>query len=177
VLDEYNAVWHQRLPFYDESSLLLPLQRFLNSLLYRRGSTLPLEDPLDPSALKTLYYRALPDGPGHARRVEPRQAPAMTVDKAFYDVQAIVEQASPGLVSVTLYCNNKEFSELEFGDQLFAVVAREILDRRSELQRYRCYITDLDLSGVLSDQRGQTILYLRYKARLEKSLNEAMDMA
>jgi adenylate cyclase class 1 len=177
VLDEYNALWHQRLPFYDESSLLLPLQRFLNSLMYRRGATTSLQDSLDPSSLQTLYYRVLPDGPGHARRIEQRQAPAMIVDRAFYDVQAIVEQASPGQVSVTLYCNNKEFSELEFGEQLFAVVAREILDQRSEPQRYRCYITDLDLSGVLSDQRRQTILFLRYKARLEKSLNEAMDQA
>jgi adenylate cyclase class 1 len=177
VLDEYNAVWHQRLPFYDESSLLLPLQRFLSSLMYRRGTTLPLENPLDPPSLETLYYRVLPDGSGRGRRIEQRQAPAMTADRAFYDVQAIVEQASPGLVSVTLYCNNKEFSELEFGEQLFAVVVREILDRRSEPQRYRCYITDLDLSGVLSDQRGQTILFLRYKAQLEKSLNEAMDQA
>jgi adenylate cyclase class 1 len=177
VLDEHNAVWHQTSPFYDESSLLLPLQRFLHSLMYRRGATLPLQDPLEPSSLETLYYRVLPDGAGRARRVEQRPPPTLALDKAFYDVQAIVEEASPGLVSVTLFCNNKEFSELEFGEQLFAVVAREILDRRREPQRYRCYITDLDLSGVLSDQRGQTILFLRYKAQLEKSLNEAMDQA
>jgi adenylate cyclase class 1 len=145
--------------------------------MYRRGTTLPLENPLDPPSLETLYYRVLPDGSGRGRRIEQRQAPAVTADRAFYDVQAIVEQASPGQVSVTLYCNSKEFSELEFGEQLFAVVVREILDRRSEPERYRCYITDLDLSGVLSDQRGQTILFLRYKAQLEKSLNEAMDQA
>lgn len=177
ILDECNAVWHQRLPFYDESSLLLPLQRFLDSLMYRRGAMLPLEDPLDIPSLPTLYYRILPDGAGRARRTEQRQAPVLKVDKAFYDVQAIVEQASSGLVSVTLYCNNKEFSELEFGEHLFAVVVQEILERRSEAERYRCYITDLDLSGLLSEQRGQTILFLRYKARLEKSLNEAMEQA
>ncbi|WP_268798925.1 class I adenylate cyclase [Pseudomonas huanghezhanensis] len=175
VLDEHNAVWHQHLPYYDESSLLLPLQRFLNSLMYRRGATLHLENPLEPSALEILYYRLTPEGAGRARHVERRQAPALTVDRAFYDVQAIVEEASPGQVSVTLYCNNKEFSELEFGEQLFDVVAREILDRRTEPARYRCYITDLDLSGLLSEKRGQTILFLRYKAQLEKSLNEAMD--
>jgi len=92
-------------------------------------------------------------------------------------VQAIVEQASPGQVSVTLYCDNNEFSELEHGDQLFSVVARQILERRTEPERYRCYITDLDLSGLLDDTRGQTILYLRYKAQLEKSLNDAMAQA
>ncbi|MET0906559.1 MAG: hypothetical protein ABWY10_10790, partial [Tardiphaga sp.] len=60
-------------------------------------------------------------------------------------------------------------------DQLFSVVARRILDQRREPQRYRCYITDLDLSGILGDARGQTILFLRYKAELEQSLNAAMD--
>jgi adenylate cyclase class 1 len=75
---------------------------------------------------------------------------------------------------VTLYCNNDEFSELEYGDQLFGVVARQILDQRQEAQRYRCYITDLDLSGLSGDAGSQTILYLRYKTELERSLNDAM---
>jgi len=54
-------------------------------------------------------------------------------------------------------------------------VARRILEQRREAQRYRCYITDLDLSGILGDTHGQTILFLRYKAQLEDSLNAAMD--
>ncbi|MDB6143769.1 MAG: CyaA protein [Pseudomonas sp.] len=177
VLDEHNALWHQRLPYHDETSLLLPLQRFFQSLVYRRGALLPLDNPLEPSALETLYYQITPNGPGRARRIEPRNAPATPVDKPFYDVQAIIEEAAPGQVSVTLYCNHREFSELEYGEQLFAVVAQQILEQRSEPQRYRCYITDLDLSGMLGDVRGQSILFLRYKADLEKKLNSAMELA
>ncbi|MDB5979810.1 MAG: CyaA protein [Pseudomonas sp.] len=177
VLDEHNALWHQRLPYHDETSLLLPLQRFFQSLVYRRGALLPLDNPLEPSALETLYYQITPNGPGRARRIEPRAAPATPVDKPFYDVQAIIEEAAPGQVSVTLYCNHREFSELEYGEQLFTVVAQQILQQRSEPQRYRCYITDLDLSGLLGDARGQSILFLRYKADLEKKLNNAMDLA
>ncbi|WP_397450546.1 class I adenylate cyclase [Pseudomonas sp. NA-150] len=175
VLDEHNALWHQRLPYHDETSLLLPLQRFFQSLVYRRGALLPLDNPLQPVALETLYYQVLPNGPSRARRIEARAAPATPVDKPFYDVQAIIEQAAPGQVSVTLYCNHREFSELEYGEQLFTVVAKQILEQRSEAQRYRCYITDLDLSGLLGDARGQSILFLRYKADLEKALNSAMD--
>jgi adenylate cyclase class 1 len=177
VLDEHNALWHQRLPYHDEPSLLMPLQRFLQSLMFRRGALLPLDNPLEPHNLETLYYRVTPEGAGRARRVEQRLAPVMATDKPFYDVQAIVEEASPGQVNVTLYCDGMEFSELEFGEQLFSVVARQILDQRREPQRYRCYITDLDLSGILADTRGQTILFLRYKAELEKSLNDAMGEA
>jgi adenylate cyclase class 1 len=176
VLDEHNALWHQRLPYHDESSLLLPLQRFFQSLVYRRGALLPLENPLKPPSLESLYYQILPSGPGRGRRIESRSVPT-AVDKPFYDVQAIVQALSSGQVSVTLYCNNREFSELEYGDQLFSAVAGQILAKRQEPHRYRCYITDLDLSGLLGDNHGQSILYLRYKAGLEKSLNEAMDKA
>ncbi|WP_296260824.1 MULTISPECIES: class I adenylate cyclase [unclassified Pseudomonas] len=177
VLDEHNALWHHHLPYHDESSLLMPMQRFLQSLMYRRGALLPLDNPLDPQALDTLYYRVTPDGAARARRIEQRLGPVMPTDKPFYDVQAIVEEASPGQVSVTLYCDGREFSELELGEQLYSVVARQLLDQRSEPRCYRCYITDLDLSGILADRRGQTILFLRYKAELEKALNEALDEA
>ncbi|MDY7567083.1 class I adenylate cyclase [Pseudomonas sp. RTC3] len=177
VLDEHNALWHKRLPYHDESSLLVPLQRFFQSLVYRRGALLPLDNPLKPSSLETLYYQVLPTGAGRARRVEPRVTPAIPLEKPFYDVQAIIDEAAPGQVNVTLYCNHREFSELEYGEQLFAVVAQQILEQRSETERYRCYITDLDLSGLLGDVCGQSILFLRYKADLERALNSAMDAA
>ncbi|MHC8384753.1 class I adenylate cyclase [Pseudomonas sp. LB3P14] len=174
VLDELNALWQQRLPYHDEQSLLVPLQRFLQSLQYRRDAVLPM-DIAQPLSLDTLYYQLLPSGPVRARRVEARPAPQTPVNKPFYDVQAIVGKAAPGQVQVTLYCNQREFSELEHGDQLFSVVAREIVEQRRETERYRCYITDLDLSGLLGDGQNSSNLYLRYKADLERALNEALE--
>ncbi|WP_223490463.1 class I adenylate cyclase [Pseudomonas sp. A-RE-19] len=174
VLDEFNALWQQRLPYHDEQSLLVPLQRFLQSIQYRRDALLPM-DTAQPLSLDTLYYQLLPSGPARARRVEARPAPQTPVNKPFYDVQAIVGKAAPGQVQVTLYCNQREFSELEHGDQLFSVVAREIVEQRRETERYRCYITDLDLSGLLGDGQSSSNLYLRYKADLERALNEALE--
>src|SRR5476649_2883161 len=43
VLDEFNALWQQRLPFHDEQSLLAPLQRFLQSIIYRREALAPMD--------------------------------------------------------------------------------------------------------------------------------------
>ncbi|AKJ96969.1 MULTISPECIES: class I adenylate cyclase [Pseudomonas] len=173
VLDELNALWQQRLPYHDEHSLLVPLQRFLQSVLYRRDALLPIE-AAQPLPLETLYYQLLPSGPGRARRIESRQAPQTPQNKPFYDVQAIIGKATHGQVHVTLYCDQQEFSELEHGDQLFRVVAREIVEQRREAQRYRCYITDLDLSGLVGDGACSSNLYLRYKADLERALNEAL---
>ncbi|NNA91080.1 class I adenylate cyclase [Pseudomonas gessardii] len=175
VLDEFNALWQQRLPFHDEQSLLAPLQRFLQSIIYRRDALSPL-DPQQPlGAVQTLYYQLLPSAGGRARRVEPRPAPQVPANKPFYDVQAIIGKGAPGQVGITLYCNQREFCELEFGDQLFAVVAQEIVGQRRETERYRCYITDLDLSGLLGDVQGPSNLYLRYKAELEQALNQALN--
>ena len=174
VLDEFNSLWQQRLPFHDEQSLLVPLQRFLQSIIYRRDALSPLDPQQPMSAVQTLYYQLLPSGSGRARGVEPRPAPLTPANKPFYDVQAIIGKAAPGQVSITLYCNQREFSELEFGDQLFTVVAQEIVGQRREPERYRCYITDLDLSGLLGDVQSPSNLYLRYKAELELSLNEAL---
>jgi adenylate cyclase class 1 len=174
VLDEFNALWQQRLPFHDEQSLLVPLQRFLQSVLYRRDALLPM-DGAQPLPLEILYYQLLPSGSGRARRVESRQSPQTPVNKSFYDVQAIIGKAAHGQVHVTLYCDQREFSELEHGDQLFRVVAREIVGQRREAERYRCYITDLDLSGLVGDSACSSNLFLRYKADLERALNEALN--
>ena len=92
-------------------------------------------------------------------------------------MQAIIQAGVEDALQVTLYCNQKEFSELEYGDQLYAVVAREIVGQRRDAQRYRCYITDLDLSDLLAEGQGSSILYLRYKQELERVLNQALEAA
>lgn len=177
VLDEHNALWRQRLPFRDEHSLLIPLQRFLQSVLYRRNALLPLDAPQPPAALEVFYYEILPALPHKARHLERRAPPQAPVSHPFYDVQAIVEPAEQGRVHVTLYCNHREFSELEYAADLFAAVARHILAQRRASERYPCYITDLDLSGILGDGQAQTIHYLRYKSELETALNNALQNA
>ncbi|HWV09550.1 MAG TPA: class I adenylate cyclase [Pseudomonas sp.] len=177
VLDEHNAVWRQRMPFRDEQSLLTPLQRFLQSLLYRRNALLPLDNPSPLAPLEILYYQVLPSPPLRAQRLELRPAPQSPVSHPFYDVQAIIEPADGKRVHVTLYCNHREFSELEYAGDLFAAVAQHILAQRSGGERYPCYITDLDLSSVLGEGHAQTVHYLRYKARLEDALNIALQKA
>lgn len=175
VLDEHNALWQQRIPFHDESSLLLPLQRFLDSITLRSDARLPLDDLHCHGSAQALYYQLMPSGPGKVRSVEPRQAPRLTFGMPCYEVQAILQPGVGDRVMVTLYCNQREFSELEHGDQLYAMVAREIIAQRRQAERYRCYITDLDLSEVLADEQGSTTLYLRYKRELEQALNDGLE--
>ena len=103
--------------------------------------------------------------------IEPRVAPP-THEKPFYDVQAIIDKAAPGQVNVTLYCNHREFSELEYGEQLFAVVARQILEQRRELSAIAA-TSPTSTCPAYWVMYGQSILFLRYKADLERALNSA----
>lgn len=174
VLDEHNALWQQRLPLHDENHLLLPLQRFLRSVVMRHDARLAL-DSLQQGSLDIRYAQLLPSGPGKARSIEPRALPHAGVDQPYYEVQAILQAGAQGEVHVTLYCDQQEFSELEHGDQLYETVARQILGRRRSAGHYRCYITDLDLSELLDDEQGSTLLYLRYKRELEHALNQGLE--
>jgi adenylate cyclase, class 1 len=92
-------------------------------------------------------------------------------------VQAILEPGDGRQPHVTLYCNHREFSELEYGRELYRAVARHILAQRAGGERYPCYITDLDLSALLASQQAQTVHYLRYKSELEDALNAALQQA
>ncbi|MFI8746139.1 class I adenylate cyclase [Pseudomonas sp. NPDC077186] len=177
LLDEHNALWRRRLPFRDEQSLLTPLQRFLQSLLYRRNAMLPLDSGDAGPALEILYYQLLPAAPLRAQRLERRPPPQAPVSHPFYDVQAILEPGDGRQPHVTLYCNHREFSELEYGRELYRAVARHILAQRAGGERYPCYITDLDLSALLAGQQAQTVHYLRYKSELEDALNAALQSA
>jgi adenylate cyclase class 1 len=174
VLDEYNALWQQRLPLHDEAHLLLPLQRFLRSVVMRRDARLPL-DTQRAASLDIHYAQLLPSGAGKARSIEARQAPVEGSGQPYYAVQAIIQAGVAGAAHVTLYCDQQEFSELEHGGQLYAVVARQIIGQRRGAGQYRCYITDLDLSELLDDRLGATQVYLSYKRVLEQALNEGLE--
>ncbi|RRW45703.1 class I adenylate cyclase [Pseudomonas luteola] len=172
VLDEHNALWSQRLPFHDEQTLLAPLQRFLHSIHRRQSAQVPLEASRVPLA-EMHYFQVLPPAPQRARHLERRQIDLPLETVPYYAVQAIVTATKAGRRLVTLYCDHREFSELDYGPRLYQEVARHILARRRTGERYRCYLTDLDLLHVPGEPRPHTLAYLRLKAELEEALNQA----
>ncbi|MDY0251072.1 MAG: class I adenylate cyclase [Pseudomonas sp.] len=171
VLDERNGLWQHSQPFVDEQTLLMPLQRFLSSLLYRQTITesFTAEQPT-VAPLSINYHRIYPDGTGSPQLLERRQWRDNTLEHTFYAVQVIYEEDG----TQTLYCNHQEFSELEYGAKLYHYVARYILGMRRTAERYPCYITDIDLSKVLPHDSVQTMHFLQRKTILEKRLNEAL---
>lgn len=171
VLDERNGLWQHSQPFVDEQTLLMPLQRFLNSLLYRQTITETFaESQVSAAPLNVNYHRIYPDGTGNPQLIERRQWRDSALEHTFYAVQVIYEEDGRH----TLYCNHQEFSELEYGAKLYHYVARYILGMRRTAERYPCYITDIDLSKVLPHDSVQTMHFLQRKTVLEKRLNDAL---
>jgi len=90
----------------------------------------------------------------------------------------LVEPNASGGISFTIYCDGEEFSELDWGEQVYTQVALCILQFRRQGLRYPCYITDLDLSqcrDLLAPQQGlQLSHYWQVKWDLEQKLNLAL---
>ncbi len=92
----------------------------------------------------------------------------------YYPVQALLEQGVTDKPQVTIYCGEKLFTDLEYGQSLFEEIARYINQQRVNGGRYPVYITDVDLSGLQLEGAKTSLRYLHYKWLLEKQLNDAM---
>lgn len=171
VLDERNGFWQHTQDFIDQQTLLMPLQRFLNSLLYRQATTESfVEQQPYMATLAVNYHRIYPDGQDSPQRIERCRLVDNEREHTFHAVQAIYEEEG----HLSLFCNHQEFSELEYGARLYQYVARYILGMRRTTERYPCYITDIDLSKVQASNSVQSMHFLQRKTVLEKRLNEAL---
>jgi len=175
VVDEVGALFCYEAPFYNVDSLLVPLHRFLSTILERRQ----MQQPLDGSIVDTplRFFELVADKDKRRVRAEPREVKPGTV-AFFVDVQAIGSHQFDGQLEFDIFCDQQEFSSMEYGDELILAVAHYIQEKRKPGEFYPCYITDLglpndlDLHEYYSDL--QTIQYLRYKLEIESRLNDAL---
>lgn len=169
VLDERNSLFRQRLFCVSEQSLLVPMHRFFTALQYRRFASESINPAEFELPYQVEYYRLHSNNNQQitaAERINPR----WPEQDSFFSVQAIYGSSG----QLTLYCNQREFTELEYGANLYEEVATAILSVRHTGERYPCYITDLDLSQQMAEQELQTSRFLKKKAELELRINQAM---
>ncbi len=79
----------------------------------------------------------------------------------------------------TIYCNEKEFSPMVYGDQVFKAASDYILHLRRSKENYPIHITDIDVPyptlGVDNPDSIQTLHLLQYKQEIEELLNQKME--
>jgi adenylate cyclase class 1 len=171
VLDENGSLFHQRVPYYDDAALVSQYSRFFDAILTRHNFL--FQDESAGAMLQSLqiYKAVLRQGGKFGFEPQDKEVEGRG---SYFSVQVIgdvIEQST----AFTIYCNDREFSSLDYGKDLFREVARYVFLERRSRQRYPIYITDVDLSPSLMGDSGrkkvQAIDYLKYKKRIEVKLN------
>jgi len=169
VLDELGALFHQNISGGSERQLLAQQQRFLNDLLMTRSlrtDQTGLCQLLDAPA----FFHLSKDRRGNWK-TEARTPPRTHITDDYMELRLITEGLELHQSPHMLVCDNQEFSSLEYGDDLFRVVARHIIAHRSQNRNYPIYITGLGFSSSSLEQNWSTIELLNFKKRLETRLN------
>jgi adenylate cyclase, class 1 len=175
VVDEKGSLFHQVHAFHDSAALLNQFQRFFDTVLPRRDYLLA-EPPTLAAGEAVEFNEVVRDERGGWLTL-PRQAAREGRPGGYFNVQVIGETTA-GRTMLSVYCDDREFSSLEHGENLFPAVAQFVLQRRASGERYPIYITDFDLSptALAAEAKGavQTVHFLQYKKRVEDLLNRAL---
>jgi len=174
VLDENGSLFHQRVPHFEDEVLVNHYSRFFDAVLNRKSFL--FQDKNASLMLDSLEIYKV-----KKRRFNKysfsRKTPDINRSPRYFDVQVIGDMVDKN-TEFTVYCNEQEFSSLDYGKHLFREVVRYVLTQRGSNQRYPIYITDVDLSPTLLGARRtdkvQVIDYLKYKKRIEEKMNREL---
>jgi adenylate cyclase class 1 len=175
ILDERGSLFHQCPAFHDQQTLLGQFQHFLDMVRYRLNNTnMPnsLSDKIDIQYFQ-IARNSLEEYVLESVKVNPEVG-----KRRYLDVQVIGSLEDERHGSFSIFCGNREFSALEFGEQIFQRVAEHISRKRGGGGGYPIYITDIDVNpamlGTDNVNGVQSIHFLNYKKRIESLLNEAL---
>jgi len=173
VVDECGSIWSRSLRVQRRSHLLSPLLRFLDSLLERRMlRQLDMAGPLGGIQCHELVRR------GGRWQAVARPDQQAGIALPGFEVQGVGVRQGDGSLKFDIYCQDREFTAEEYGEQLIPAVAHYIRSLRRSNEPYPIYLTDLHLPHDLEPQQYQrdiqTCQYLHYRSLLEDALNRQL---
>ena len=165
----------QTIPFHDSKALINHFELFFKSTINRRiFLNLDAESNIEDLELEFNLIDYDKDRSLHLKNLNNDVEES---DRGFFNIQ-VIGSPDDEHNSLCVFCQDKEFSYIEHGKELFNVVANHIIKQRANGQKYPIYITDIDISrGLISQVESdslQTIHYLNYKKRIEDKLNQAI---
>ena len=176
IIDECGALFIQKLPFHDSQSLINHFMLFFGSTIKHRNILfMDLEQTTKDFPIEFYQLKRADQQNYNVTNIEI--VPGMN-KRNFFNIQVIGNlDEKNNKTTLAIYCEDQEFSSLEYGNGLFKAVASHVLKGRASGQTYPIYITDIDLSqSLLYDPEIdslQTIHFLKYKKRIEDKLNKA----
>ena len=174
ILDERGALFQQRLQATEEHYLLVQQHRFINDICLMRN--LQLEEPACSLLLDAPEFYRLTQTRDGKFGAQPCTPPRNGLSDNYLELRLLSDGLSLNQSPQVLTCGDREFSSLEFGDQLFPAVAEHILSQRRNRQAYPIYLTGLELSSLSSGNSVSTIELFNFKRRLEQRLSEALEL-
>jgi len=176
IVDERGSLFTMVIPFYDGKSLINHFRIFFASITNRRNIFLTADGLPVEEVGTEFYYLHQEHGKNYtAKPIEVSDDPDQS---SYFNIQVLGDLAENNQTNLTIYCEDFEFSTVEYGEHIFAAVANHVVKQRKGGATYPIYITDIDLSRSLffeSDvRRLQSVHYLEYKKRIEIRLNETM---
>ncbi|HEY4732315.1 MAG TPA: class I adenylate cyclase [Gammaproteobacteria bacterium] len=178
VVDERGSLFFQCVDNFNIPALLNQYKRFFNSVTYRQNIQIS-GSPAETAPKKTAveFYQIVTKKSGKSQLVRS-DMPSESDKRNFFNIQVIGDFIDDGKAMFSIYCDEKEFTSLEYGEQVYDEVARHVLERRKSGLHYPIYITDIDLPRTLlgndTADHVQTIHFLNYKRNIEERLNAAL---
>lgn len=167
VSDEAGALGKGEQHFDNLDAVIRTYEIFLESIIERK-----LVHAHDYKTIEYQFFQLKKKGKKWQEKLLKKNT-NHSIDR-YYPVQVLLEQNTSDQPQVTIYCGEKLFTELEYGESLFSEIARYINQQRINGGRYPVYITDLDISGIPLEGAKTSLRFLHYKWQLEKQLNDAM---
>ncbi|RMG29336.1 MAG: class I adenylate cyclase [Gammaproteobacteria bacterium] len=176
VLDEKGSLFTQTVAYRDALTLLTQYGRFLEKVQYRINH---YHECRPTCMIRELEYYRIRSRQEGRFELERQRVHPFGQRRDGFGVQVIGEVLDARHPVFTLYCDDQEFTTVEYGEGLYEAVARHVISRREGKQTYPIYITDIDLSRSLITHEGitelQSIHFLEYKKRIEERLNAALE--
>lgn len=180
IFDEMGSLYTYTTSFSSDQHFIAHTYRFLRAIKERQVlSKMELMDT-DLSKDEIEFYEIFTDFRKRSLVASKQNIFHHIEQEVFTEIIAILDQSSDGETSYRIYCDELEFSDLEFGSGLYSAVAQYVKSLRSpNSANYPIYLTDLDMSGLHIANSASTSLqisqYIQYKQDIEFKLNEALN--
>ncbi len=174
VLDEYGSLYTQQIEYHDIPTMLGHYQYFFDAALKRHS--MQVSAGLDTDIQISYEFYPIRKTANNSFYIEQKEQPRISERHNYFDVQVIGDINNIKSDSFYLYCDGKEFSNLEFGNNVLHEAVSYILEKRQQNERYPIYITDIDNnnSQAYNNNRIQTVQLLNQKKIIEGRLNQTL---
>jgi adenylate cyclase class 1 len=175
IIDENGSLFCQTIPFHDSRALINHFSLFFEATINRR-LFLMLDIQTNIENMEVEFFQINYD---KVKKIYINKVSNKIEDtgQGFFNIQ-VIGSPEDEHNSLSIFCEDNEFSYIEHGNKLFNVVASYVIEQRASGQKYPIYITDIDIStglmGQVESDKLQTIHYLNYKKRIEDKLNQAI---